>query len=474
MGSEKKTFDISVKATISIDYIKKCISSYSKYFWAHRFDNTNTARDYVLGLLKCPKGQGNMERMEEEIDQSEYRVYQHFISNSNWDSDGLQRAVAKDTSELLEIQKKKNGLPTGYIVDESAHVKKGIESVGVGRQYAGVIGKVDNCQVGVYASLVNKTSATIINERIFLTKGWTDNTARCKKAGVPESEMQYKTKPELALDMIKQDIERSVKFDWVGGDGLYGHNTELCRGLEQLNQFYVLDVHKDELVYLEKPKLSVPGRKTSKGRIPTKLKADKIPVRLDKLADQIKPEQWKLESIRDTTKGRLKLYVYKIAVWSWDGEEEQAIKRTLIITKTASKKPKIKFSISNGKTEQYSHKEYAYMVAQRYWVERTFDNAKNELAMSDYQVRKWKGWHNHHSLVMLASLFIMKQQIDNYSEVPLLSFRDARILVILQVFGTETDVKTRLEQMLKRHQKRKSDIEWNYRKQANNQSVLTS
>lgn len=473
MESVKKTFDYSVKSTISIDYIKRYLNSYRSYFWAHRFDNTSTARNYVLGLLKCPKGQGNMERIEEEIDQSEYRAYQHFISNSNWDSAGLQRTIALDASELLETQKKINGLPTGYIIDESAHIKKGTESVGVGRQYAGVIGKVDNCQVGVYASLVNKTAATIINERIFLTEGWTDSTARCKKAGIPESEMQFKTKPELALDMIKQDIERGVKFDWIGGDGLYGHNAKLCRGLEQLNQFYVLDVHKDELVYLEKPKLSVPERKSSKGRYPTKLKADKKPIRLDKLIGQIKPEQWKLESIRDTTKGRLKLYVYKIAVWNWDGKEEQAVQRTLIITKTASKKPKIKFSISNGEIEEYSHKEYAYMVAQRYWVERTFDNAKNELAMSDYQVRKWKGWHNHHSLVMLASLFIMKQQIDNYSEVPLLSFRDARILVILQVFGTEKDVKIRLEQMRVRHKKRIYDIEWNYRKQSNNQSVLT-
>ena len=469
----KKTFDYSVNSSISVDYAEVFLNDFSSYFLAHRFDNTSTARNYFLGLLKCPKGQGNMERMEEEIEQSEYRAYQHFISNSNWDSAGLQKAVALNASELLGAQKKLNGKPTGYIVDESAHIKKGTESVGVGRQYAGVIGKVDNCQVGVYASLVNKTSATIINERIFLTKGWTDDTARCKKASVPELEVQFKTKPELALDMIKQDIKRGVRFDWVGGDGLYGHNTELCRGLEQVSQFYVLDVHKDELVYLEKPKLSIPERKSSKGRLPTKLKADKTPIRLDKLLCQIKPEQWKLESIRDTTKGRLKLYVYKIAVWNWDGKEEQAIQRTLIITKTAGKKPKIKFSISNGKHDQYSHKEYAYMIAQRYWVERTFDNAKNELAMSDYQVRKWKGWHNHHTLVMLASLFIMKQQIDNYSEVPLLSFRDARILIILQVFETDKEAKIKLEQMLIRHKKRKYDIEWNYRKQSNNQSVLT-
>ena len=101
--------------------------------------------------------------------------------------------------------------------------------------------------------------------------------------------------------------------------------------------------------------------------------------------------------------------------------------------KTTDKKPKVKYSLSNGLEEEYSHQEYAYFVSQRYWVERTFVNAKNELGMSDYQVRKWKSWHHHHSLVMLASLFLMSEQIDKHSEIPLLSFRDARILVLKTV-----------------------------------------
>ena len=91
---------------------------------------------------------------------------------------------------------------------------------------------------------------------------------------------------------------------------------------------------------------------------------------------------------------------------------------------------------------EYSHQKYAYFVAQRYWVERTFDNAKNELGMSDYQTRKWKSWHHHHSLIMLASAFIMRQQIDNQSEVLLLSFRDARILVTDIWHRTRCEIET--------------------------------
>ena len=166
--------------------------------------------------------------------------------------------------------------------------------------------------------------------------------------------------------------------------------------------------------------------------------------------------------------------MFKTQVWTWDGKEPVARKRTLIITKSADKHAKTKYSLSNGEVAQYSHKEYAYFVAQRYWVERTFDNAKNELGMSDYQTQGWKSWHHHHALIMLASLFIMKQQMYNHSDVPLLSFRDARILVILQVFGTPEDVKLRLKQMEKRHLKRKIDIDYSYSKQANNQLPITS
>lgn len=474
MKSVKKTFGKSLNVIISASCIVDCVEKFRNYFKAYRFDNTDTAKNYVLGLLKCAKGEANMERMEEEIPESEYRAYQHFISNSNWDSEGLQKAVALECSVILSAQKQKNKKPTGYIVDESAHLKKGKKSVGVARQYAGVAGKVDNCQVGVYASLVNEKYATIINERLFLPKSWTKDSERCKKAGIPEKFQNYKTKPELALDMIKQDIERGIEFDWIGGDGLYGHNTDLCKGLDELEQFFVLDIHKDETVYLEEPTFSVPEKKPGKGRKPTKLRADKRAIRLDKFINQIQPKEWKLEEIRDTTKGKLRLYVYKTQVWTWDGQEKKARKRTLIITKTTNKKAKVKYSFSNGDLNEYNHPEYAYFVAQRYWVERTFDNAKNELGMSDYQTRKWKSWHHHHSLIMLASLFIMRQQIDNQSEVPLLSFRDARILVILQVFGTKEDVEIRLKQMEKRHQKRKYDIDRNYSKQSENQKVLTS
>ena len=114
--SEKKIFEISEKTTVSIDYINDFIFDFSTYFWAHRHNNTDTARQYIQGLLLCSKGQANMERMEEEIEDSEYRAYQHFITNSNWDDEGLRAAISKETSIILSNQKSRTGNKTGYIV----------------------------------------------------------------------------------------------------------------------------------------------------------------------------------------------------------------------------------------------------------------------------------------------------------------------------------------------------------------------
>ncbi len=474
MLSEKKICSKKLVTCISTNNIEGFIKKFSIFFKAHRFDNTQTAINYIWGLVKCNKGKANMERMEEEVENSEYRAYQQFISNSTWDYQGLMKKAAIEASAYLHEIKLKNKLPTGYIIDESAHLKKGKESVGVSRQYAGVTGKVDNCQVGVYASLTNEKYATIINQRLFLPESWLEDKKRCEKAGIPKENQVFKTKPQLAIELIRQDIERGVKFDWIGGDGLYGHSSELCDAIDELEQFFVLDVHKDEKIFLEEPVFTIPEKKSTKGRCPEKLKSNKASIRLDALCNTLKNEDWKLEEIRSTTKGILKLYVYKTTVWSWNGESETAKKRTLIITKTSDNTSKIKYSISNGDTEQYSHKEYAYFVSQRYWVERTFYNAKNELGMSDYQVRKWKSWHHHHSLVILASLFLIKQQINIHPQVPLLSFRDARILIILSTFGTKQDVELRLKQMEIRHQKRQKDIDFNLKKQNNIQMFLTS
>jgi SRSO17 transposase len=461
--SDKKNFDFSATRCASASKLCSFVGSYQPVFLCHRYDNTPTALEYLLGLIQCEKNTANMERMEEAVDSGEYRRYQHFISHSKWDHQGVLKKVQCQASEVLSEQKQKNGRPTGLIVDESSHVKKGKKSVGVSRQYAGSVGKVDNCQVGVYASLCNHTFATLIHEKLFLPESWTQDASRCGEAEVPNEERKYRTKPQLALEIIDECAGNGVSFDWIGGDGLYGHSHELTRGLDERGLFFVLDVHKDETVFLEEPLIAVPGPTGKKGRRPKKLKADKAAVRLDGYGKGLSGNDWEKVKIRKTAKGWLKLLVHKCRVWSWDGKEGSASARTLVITKTMDKNPKIKYSFSNGGLNEYTTKEYGYFQAQRYWVERTFDDSKNELGLSDYQVRKWIGWHHHHSLVFMATLFMMKERIENGMDYPLMSVRDMRILMIVLLFGTPDDFQKRMDQMKHRHQKRQADIDRYYK-----------
>ena len=410
-----------------------------------------------------------MERMEEQDGGMAYHQYQHFLSNSPWSYEWIIKQVGQDTSALLEKEKEKSGKPTGLIVDESSHIKKGKHSVGVARQYAGSVGKVDNCQVAVYLSLCNNKRSTLIDEALFLPKEWTEDKQRSRKSGIPESKIVYKTKPALALELVDNAISNEVVFDWVGGDGLYGHNYELGKGLDERNLLFVLDVHKDQRIYEQAPEIFVGQKKKGRGRTPSQNKTLSKNIRVDEYAENVAQKDWKRIKIRKTTKGWLKALMHFKTVWVWDGKEQKARKRILIIRKTLNKHNEItdiKYSLSNGILEDYEAEELAFFQAQRYWVERNFDDGKNELGMSDYQIRGWKSWHHHHAIVLMAMLFMLKEQIDKELEYPLMSLHDARKMVVVLIAETivkpPNPIKKEIERMKKRQFKRKKSMDWHF------------
>jgi SRSO17 transposase len=458
--SDKKNFSNKHKSSHNEQHkLIYLLERYAKLFTVYRRSNIEIAKAYLLGLLKCEKNHTNMERMVEAIPEQEYHQYHHFLSESKWDYAAVNRQTATDVCTFMNTCKTKNNRPIGFILDESSHLKKGIESVGVARQYAGVRGKVDNCQTSVYAALCNESNVCIINTSLFLPQSWINDTARCDKAGIPKSERIFKTKPQLALQLVKDAINQGITFDWIGGDGLYGHNTELTHGLDDEKLLYVLDVHKDELIYLEEPAFAIPDRKSAKGPTPTNKKANKQAVRIDKYCESLTESQWDKVYIRETTKGSKWVFAHTIQVWHWDGLEDAARCRTLVITKTVDKSPQIKYSFSNAAVSSYTRAEYAYFQCNRYWVERGFDDSKNELGLSGYQVRKWIAWQHHQSLVMMAALYMMQVKNEQKQEYPLMSIRDARIMVVAQLFSDKKTIKLLHDQMIIRHKKRQMDID---------------
>lgn len=425
----------------------------------------------MSGLFRTGRGERNLERIveqtQQEVSEAHYQRIHHFITNSPWSSQDLMNKVSLRACNLFDDWEN-----TGYIIDEKAHLKKGKHSVGVINQYAGIIGKTENCQVGVYSCIVNAQFSTPINTRLFLPKKWTSNKERCDESDIPKSQRIYKSKQELALDMIKEDVANGLRFGWIGGDALYGHGYILSQEIEKLGQNFVFDVHQDQHVYLTKPNIILPQNKKT-GRPHTRAISDIKPIEVREYMAQLKQEDFKEVIVRQTPKGPLKYDVHIVKVWTWiapssrDEGQQEAKERTLIIRRNINeaKESKVKYSLSNILTEHASIERFAYMQSQRFWIEKSFKDNSKDIGMSDYQIRKHNSWYHFQALTMMTMLFVLEEKIRNKDNLPLLSYRDVKILVyILFTDSSVKKIKLTLQQMIHRHQIRQRDINRYYPK----------
>jgi SRSO17 transposase len=179
------------------------------------------AWQYLQGLMQARRK--NMERMEEVVPDCDYQSLQHFLSNSEWDARAVLDQVAVEADRHLG-----GSADSCLLIDESSFQKKGEKSVGVARQWCGRLGKVENCQVAVFAALTQGPSSTLIDTRLYLPKAWTDDPKRCRAAGVPKLNIVLKSKADLAFEMVVRARQNGVRFGWVGADGGYGKDLPFC------------------------------------------------------------------------------------------------------------------------------------------------------------------------------------------------------------------------------------------------------
>ena len=390
------------------------LKDYARMF--NRKDNTEKAWQYLCGLIQADRC--NMERMEEQVAGSDYFQLQHFVSDSPWDERPVLDKVARDADELLGGRAE-----SCLTLDESGFTKKGDASAGVARQYNGRLGKVDNCQVAVFAALSCGDQATLIDTELYLPKEWIDDPARCGKVGIPEAEREYRTKPELAWKIVERQRRNGVRFSYVNADGLYGDNTDFCRKLDDAGEKFIVHVHCNQQVFVAEPVISVPPAASGRGRKPCRLQSDRASIRVDELMKKLPAQAWQRLAVRATTSGKLWIDAWCSVIWVWDGCEACARRRILYIRRDLN--GEMKYCLANLPADT-PLPQLAQMEAQRFWIERAFENGKSETGMADYQVRTWRGWHHHMTMVMLAMLFMMKQRILYREEAPLLSCRDIR------------------------------------------------
>jgi SRSO17 transposase len=385
--------------------------------------------------------------------------FQHFISNAPWRHEPVIEQIARDADRLLGA---KPG--SALLIDESSFVKQGDRSVGVARQWCGRLGKVDNCQVAVFAVLTDGARHTPVDMRLYLPQRWIDDPARCDRAEIPPEARTMRAKTDLALGMVRAARARGMRFGWVGMDGGYGKEPAFLRALDDMAETFVADVHCDQRVWIEPPRLHVPAPQSTRGRSPSKQQAAVDGITVEKLVAGFGMDDWKRCVLRESTRGPLRVDVAHRRVWVWDGEEAAARCWHLIVRREVGASKKVKYSLSNAPADTKLER-LAQMQGTRYWVERAFEDAKGECGLADDQAVGWRAWHHHVTMVMLAMLFIAEQRVAHQPGLALLTPRDI-VAMLKETLPRKPQGKEALvDQINQRHARRRSAIQSRYRAQ---------
>jgi len=391
--------------------------------------------------------------MQERLPDSDYQQLHHFISHSPWDAFGVMGEVARKTQHSLSIVAGSAGL----LLDESGWEKAGQKSVGVARQYIGNVGKVTNAQVGVFAALCKGDKAGLVNARLYLPQVWSEDSKRCGQAGIPPEQQGYQSKPQLAVKMIGE-LEGQVSYDWVGGDAIYGNSPTLRHYLMDTKSAFILDVGQQLKVYRTDPQPYLPPTPPGKGRKPTQLISEQQSIALKELLPTIADEQWQRRPYRQGSKGSLQRQAVLLKVWLWKSEDKQVAQGLHLLISRELDGSEIKFSLCYQPHTTPDLATSLYRQMQRYWIERTFQDSKQEVGMHQYQVRSWTAWYHHIALTMMALHFMLHAQIEHQQDIPLLSCPDIKLMLAKTLANKLNDPLGLWKAIEQRHRLRFQDI----------------
>jgi SRSO17 transposase len=361
------------------------------------------------------------------------------------------------------------------IIDESAFGKKGVKSVGVARQYSGRQGKIDNCQVAVFAALGCGDRASLIGARLYLPEEWCNSPERCEKAKIPKEDRGFKTKTQLALELVREQRELGVRFEWVCVDAGYGKEPAFLRSLDEIGENFVAEIHRTQMIWEENPWPSVP-LPAGPGRTAKRMKPVGKPITVAAWASAQPTQEWRPMVVRDGTKGELRVEFLHARVYLWNREEEIPMLWHLIVRRTLDSQGQVhdtSYALSNASAD-VPPKRIVAQVCGRHFIERSLQDAKGQLGLADYQVRGWRGWHHHIALVMLAMYFQLRERVIHVEESPLLSCADIVELLVHFLPRRAISQEDVLNQLRLRHRKRQSAIESANQRQAPKESIHES
>jgi SRSO17 transposase len=386
------------------------VKDFADFFRTRSDHNTVEIQGYLFGLMQAKRGAKNIERMEEHVPGFKYQNVHNTISHSPWDYRPLMDEIARRADGLL------GGAPRcRLVVDDSGIQKKGNASVGVERQYIGRLGKIDNCQIAVCTSLAAGQQSTLSDIRLYLPHSWCEHPERCEKAGIPEEQRHFATKPQIALQSIRHQRQLGIRFDVVSMDSGYGSDAGFLHALDADREIFVAEVHCNQTIWTEAPWPHQQGKRPGKTLLHPK--ASHPGERVDQWAAAQPDTAWQRLKTRDSDQGWVEVSYLAQRVWviegdcqklwwllAWENPDERSNDGT------KAKAPRRHYALSNASADEDPRVLIADGLG-RNVVERNFRDAKSEVGMGDYQTRGWLAWHHHMSLVMLGMLFLMQERM---------------------------------------------------------------
>jgi SRSO17 transposase len=367
--------------------IAKCLESLKTFSERYkplltRSDQEGHLSIYLAGLV------GGLERKSIEPIANAHDLYrrplQHFVGAGKWPDEKIRAELQKHVAEDI-------GDPDGVLViDSSGFPKKGEESVGVARQWCGRLGKIENCQVGIFVAYASPGGYTLLDCELYLPEEWAVDRARRAKTHVPK-DIKFRRGWELA-DTILERVSPRVPHAWIVGDDEFGRPSTFRDRLADRGERYLLEVPANTLV--RRPKKGWPGRTVKWGTV-ARRKASRG------------PSHWSRFTLRDGEKGPIEVLAFCTRVET-KRHGAPAREETLLVMQT----------IGGSKTWYYlapkgtplDTARLVAVAAHRHYVEQAFEMGKGEVGLDHYEVRAWVGWHHHMTLSMLALWFLVLER----------------------------------------------------------------
>jgi len=331
------------------------------------------AENYVKGLLGTAERKNGWQLSEYIGENSPYKM-QQFLYRGEYSAEGLR-------DELRSYVGEKLGEAEGIlVVDDTGFIKQGKKSCGVKRQYTGTVGKVANCQIGVFLTYASTRGHSAIDRRLYIPKEWIEDTERRKEAGVPK-EAKFQTKPEMGLEMIQEATKAGVAYRWVTGDSAYGDYTTMRHWLEENGKYYVLNISRNEYIYHEY---------------------------VGNLMSNLPSDGWFEASCGDGSKGAR---VYDWQILATSGKVPKGFKRVMLVRRSKnerssfSKPDEMKAYIAFAGVDTPDTK-LVEVAGTRWTVETCFKESKGEVGLDHYEVRSYGGWYKHITFALIALAFL--------------------------------------------------------------------